>query len=168
MRQLLGESQQLVKCIAGVLSQSGPPTTIRGPSPANHPPATATAAAYSTKIILPAMQGYNGSVGGTPGSALLPLLSWVTCKPFRLHQTPNAYIPHIWAHGVPCVCLLLQAFSAVGAMQGAWHLATGQTLSLSEQQLVDCSWNYGNNGCQGGEMEPAIQVCMHHVSGCVG
>lgn len=42
-------------------------------------------------------------------------------------------------------------------MQGAWNLATGQTLSLSEQQLVDCSWNYGNNGCQGGEMEPAIQ-----------
>eukprot|EP00775_Hariotina_reticulata_P008341 gene8341-8525_t len=49
------------------------------------------------------------------------------------------------------------AFSAVGAMQGAWYLATGQVLGLSEQQLVDCSWNYGNNGCQGGEMEPAIQ-----------
>jgi hypothetical protein len=44
-------------------------------------------------------------------------------------------------------------------MQGAWHLATGQALSFSEQQMVDCSWNYGNNGCQGGEMEPAIQVC---------
>jgi hypothetical protein len=43
-------------------------------------------------------------------------------------------------------------------MQGAWHLATGEVLSLSEQQLVDCSWQYGNNGCQGGEMEPAIQV----------
>ncbi|WIA34990.1 hypothetical protein OEZ86_013270 [Tetradesmus obliquus] len=49
------------------------------------------------------------------------------------------------------------AFSAAGAMQGAWHAATGQSLSLSEQQLVDCSWEYGNNGCQGGEMEPAIQ-----------
>lgn len=58
------------------------------------------------------------------------------------------------------MCALLQAFSAVGALQGAWHLATGQTLSLSEQQLVDCSWNYGNNGCQGGEMEPAIQVLL--------
>eukprot|EP00879_Flechtneria_rotunda_P007527 GHRR01007896.1.p1 GENE.GHRR01007896.1~~GHRR01007896.1.p1 ORF type:complete len:555 (+),score=166.79 GHRR01007896.1:1913-3577(+) len=49
------------------------------------------------------------------------------------------------------------AFSATGTMQGAWYVATGQTLSLSEQQLVDCSWEYGNNGCQGGEMEPAIQ-----------
>lgn len=61
----------------------------------------------------------------------------------------------------PCLCVcVLQAFSAVGAMQGAWQLATGQALSLSEQQLVDCSWKYGNNGCQGGEMEPAIQVCL--------
>jgi hypothetical protein len=71
---------------------------------------------------------------------------------------------YVWLHVVCqahlCDCWLLlslQAFSAVGAMQGAWHLATGQTLSLSEQQLVDCSWEYGNNGCQGGEMEPAIQ-----------
>lgn len=54
------------------------------------------------------------------------------------------------------------AFSAVGAMQGAWYLATGQVLSLSEQQLVDCSWDYGNNGCQGGEMEPAIQYIADH------
>lgn len=58
--------------------------------------------------------------------------------------------------------LSLQAFSAVGAMQGAWYLATGQVLSLSEQQLVDCSWDYGNNGCQGGEMEPAIQYIADH------
>lgn len=56
----------------------------------------------------------------------------------------------------------MQAFSAVGAMQGAWYLATGQVLSFSEQQLVDCSWNYGNNGCQGGEMEPAIQYIAEH------
>lgn len=58
--------------------------------------------------------------------------------------------------------VVLQAFSAVGAMQGAWYLATGQVLSFSEQQLVDCSWNYGNNGCQGGEMEPAIQYIAEH------
>ncbi|GFR49771.1 hypothetical protein Agub_g11937 [Astrephomene gubernaculifera] len=49
------------------------------------------------------------------------------------------------------------AFSAVGAMQGAWFQATGQSLSFSEQQLVDCSWEYDNNGCAGGNVEPALQ-----------
>jgi hypothetical protein len=42
-------------------------------------------------------------------------------------------------------------------MQGAWYLATGQALSLSEQQIVDCTWDYDVSGCNGGEMEPAIQ-----------
>jgi hypothetical protein len=28
-------------------------------------------------------------------------------------------------------------------MEGAWFAATGESLSLSEQQLVDCSWDYG-------------------------
>lgn len=49
------------------------------------------------------------------------------------------------------------AFAATGTMEGAWNAATGEAVSLSEQQLVDCSWDYGNNGCGGGNMEPAIQ-----------
>ncbi|GBF89567.1 hypothetical protein Rsub_02285 [Raphidocelis subcapitata] len=49
------------------------------------------------------------------------------------------------------------AFAASGTMEGTWSVATGELLSLSEQQLVDCSWDYGNNGCGGGFMEGAIQ-----------
>ncbi|GLC69955.1 hypothetical protein PLESTF_000903600 [Pleodorina starrii] len=52
------------------------------------------------------------------------------------------------------------AFSAVGAMQGAWFKATGQSLSLSEQQLVDCAWDYGNDGCGGGFVEPTLQYVV--------
>jgi len=38
------------------------------------------------------------------------------------------------------------AFTATGAMEGAWQIASGSLMSLSEQQLVDCSpW-----GCKGG------------------
>ena len=47
------------------------------------------------------------------------------------------------------------AFSAVGAIESAYLLA-GQTLNLSEQQLVDCSTKYGNHGCQGGWMDSAF------------
>lgn len=41
------------------------------------------------------------------------------------------------------------AFSAVGVLE-SWALFKSQTVDLSEQQLVDCSGKYGNEGCNGG------------------
>ncbi|EER01533.1 cathepsin L, putative, partial [Perkinsus marinus ATCC 50983] len=49
------------------------------------------------------------------------------------------------------------AFSTTGALEAQYAIATGKLLSLSEQELVDCSHKYGNDGCIGGYMGAAYE-----------
>jgi len=49
------------------------------------------------------------------------------------------------------------AFSATGSIECDTAIATGVLNSLSEQQLVDCSYAEGNLGCDGGEMTSAFK-----------
>ena len=48
------------------------------------------------------------------------------------------------------------AFSAVGSIEGQHALHYNLT-SLSEQNLVDCSYDFGNEGCDGGWPEAAMR-----------
>lgn len=52
------------------------------------------------------------------------------------------------------------AFSVTGSLEGQYFLKNGELKSFSEQNLIDCSHEDPNSGCDGGDMVPSFKYIM--------
>ncbi|XP_049383992.1 zingipain-2-like [Solanum stenotomum] len=84
----------------------------------------------------------------------------VTEVPYSMDWRKSGSVTEIKDQGV-CGCCW--AFSAVAAIEGAYQIANNELISLSEQQLLDCSTQ--NKGCEGGLMTVAYDFLLQNNGG---
>ncbi|XP_028394716.1 uncharacterized protein LOC114518884 [Dendronephthya gigantea] len=60
------------------------------------------------------------------------------------------------------ICGSCYAYAVTGALEGAFFLKNGYLPDFSEQEIIDCSWGFGNRGCKGGYPHRAMQWILKH------
>ncbi|EGD75699.1 hypothetical protein PTSG_07816 [Salpingoeca rosetta] len=60
------------------------------------------------------------------------------------------------------ICGSCWSFGAAQAIEGQYFLATNRTVPMSQQALMDCSWGFGNNACDGGEAFRAYEWVLQN------
>ncbi|PIK46477.1 cathepsin L2 cysteine protease [Apostichopus japonicus] len=110
----------------------------------------------TTDEFVSTMNGYRAEWGTSKKNVVYTNVN-VKDLPDTVDWRPKGYVTGVKDQKQ---CGSCWAFSTTGSLEGQMFNKTGMLVSLSEQNLVDCSRKEGNMGCQGGLMDDAFQYVI--------
>ncbi|CAF2745480.1 CTSL [Lepeophtheirus salmonis] len=103
------------------------------------------------------LQGYTGLAQGSFSGENTVILDNSVPVPSYVNWTKNGAVTAVKKS---TYCGSCWAFSTTGSVEGQYFIKNKKLLSFSEQQLIDCSTQYGNKGCNGGLMDNAFKYLI--------